>query len=860
LTIDAELADAYEMASSLSDAELLDITPLEEGLLRYCPHVPWPRQREFLDLDCREAFYGGAAGPGKQLHVEEKLYCWRSGGIIGGTSNEREPIMLLEAQAIKVGDYLIGSDGEPKQVLAKSIPEWKDFARISFDDQSSILASMDHLWSVFDLSRRAPGEKERGNYLRVLDTGAMLQAGLRYRDQNRFAIPLISGPVKTQDTQCADLPPYVLGYWLGNGCAQGSTLTTHSDDLTEIAQFVDDDLSQQHKRRVYEEDVKRGKILLKKWNQTLVAAGWPNEMRGKYRFFFKELIPFDCLKWRIKDRRQLLAGLLDSDGHATRRGEVEFDNTNFALVMLVRRLLQSLGMKPSGPRRRNVVGNRKEKHRITCVANSQLFRLKRKADRLVIKQRSKRQTRRYITSIDPVGKQRGVCFKVDAQDSLFVAGEDFIVTHNSDALLMGALQYVHVPGYAALILRKDFQRLSLSGGLIPLSHEWFAGRGPKWNGDTRRWTFASGATIQFGYLDNVMDKYRYQSSEYQYIAFDESTEFREADFKFMFSRLRSTVDIHVPWRIRCASNPGGEGHDWHLERYISDEAIAAALRGEQGIYWKNDIAFVPALIADNPALDAEAYRQNLMHLDPITRERLMHGDWSIREESLIKLDDIRRYTMRGHMIMPLGPDGNKMDVAFDDRMCRRFATIDTAGTSKEKAAETRGKEASWSVVGVWDYYAPLKLLVLRHVWRAQVDWPALKSGVIAVCKQWNVKQPCIENAHHGPPLAQELKSEGFDPKLIPTMLPGMKQAKVGTADAAKYERAIAVGLFRAVQCATLLIPDGATVAGVLEWLPAFEREIGSWTGHPDQIADQIDVCSYGCFEVGLTAQSWGGVI
>ena len=36
----------------------------------------------------------------------------------------------------------------------------------------------------------------------------------------------------------------------------------------------------------------------------------------------------------------------------------------------------------------------------------------------------------------------------------------------SEALLMGALQYVDVPGYAALILRKDTQRLSLAGGLV----------------------------------------------------------------------------------------------------------------------------------------------------------------------------------------------------------------------------------------------------------------------------------------------------------------------------------------------------------------------------------------------------------
>lgn len=32
---------------------------------RYSPHAPWPKQRRFLELNCREALYGGAAGGGK---------------------------------------------------------------------------------------------------------------------------------------------------------------------------------------------------------------------------------------------------------------------------------------------------------------------------------------------------------------------------------------------------------------------------------------------------------------------------------------------------------------------------------------------------------------------------------------------------------------------------------------------------------------------------------------------------------------------------------------------------------------------------------------------------------------------------
>src|SRR5262245_57855637 len=59
----------------------------------------------------------------------------------------------------------------------------------------------------------------------------------------------------------------------------------------------------------------------------------------------------------------------------------------------------------------------------------------------------------------------------------------------SAALLMAALQFVHVPGYAALILRKDLPRLQLAGGLIPRSLEWLSGKEPVWNASRHQWTF-----------------------------------------------------------------------------------------------------------------------------------------------------------------------------------------------------------------------------------------------------------------------------------------------------------------------------------------------------------------------------------
>lgn len=186
----------------------------------------------------------------------------------------------------------------------------------------------------------------------------------------------------------------------------------------------------------------------------------------------------------------------------------------------------------------------------------------------------------------------------------------------SDAMLMAALQYVDVPGYAALLLRRTFPDLNQPGGLIPLSKEWLAGTDAKWNDNDHRWTFPSGATITFGYLQHEDDKLRYQGAAYQFIGFDELTQFSMTQYRYLFSRLRRLELSPVPLRMRGASNPGGPGHEWVKERFITERT--------------KDRVFIPARLSDNPSLDQEAYISSLQELDHHTRRQLLEGDWDSR--------------------------------------------------------------------------------------------------------------------------------------------------------------------------------------------------------------------------------------
>jgi len=190
----------------------------------------------------------------------------------------------------------------------------------------------------------------------------------------------------------------------------------------------------------------------------------------------------------------------------------------------------------------------------------------------------------------------------------------------SEALLMAALQYVDHPGYAALILRISYADLCLPGALLDRTSDWLMNTDAKWKDKSKTWEFPSGATLTFGYLEHEKDKYRYQGAEFQYVAFDELTQFTETKYRYLFSRTRRLKGSTIPIRIRSASNPGGVGHNWVKARFISPYKKDLLAKGRY---------FTPAKLEDNPYLDKSEYEESLDQLDPITYDQLRHGDWDV---------------------------------------------------------------------------------------------------------------------------------------------------------------------------------------------------------------------------------------
>lgn len=173
-----------------------------------------------------------------------------------------------------------------------------------------------------------------------------------------------------------------------------------------------------------------------------------------------------------------------------------------------------------------------------------------------------------------------------------------------------------VPGYSALLLRRSFKELSKSGALMDRAHKWFDHTDARWNGDNNTWYFPSGAKLAFGYLERDADLLQYQSAEYQYIGFDELTQFPEQVYLYMFSRLRRLEGVDVPIRMRGATNPGGPGHLWVKKRFNLPHGPDDPER-----------AFVFSRLEDNPHLDISTYEKSFDQLSAITYAQLREGNW-----------------------------------------------------------------------------------------------------------------------------------------------------------------------------------------------------------------------------------------
>jgi replicative DNA helicase len=186
-------------------------------------------------------------------------------------------------------------------------------------------------------------------------------------------------------------------------------------------------------------------------------------------------IPDAYLRASERQRRALLAGLLDTDGSVSKTGCVQFDVTNRRLAEGALELILSLGYR-ARIRTRKVSGRTEETstcYRIAFTPGDPVFRLHRKLQRQRFEHAP---TSRTVVDVRRIPSVPVRCVEVDNVEHLYLAGQSCIPTHNStlglDISRTAAIRHQLTTVMFSLEMSRNeiTMRLLSAEGRVPLHH------------------------------------------------------------------------------------------------------------------------------------------------------------------------------------------------------------------------------------------------------------------------------------------------------------------------------------------------------------------------------------------------------
>ena len=191
-------------------------------------------------------------------------------------------------------------------------------------------------------------------------------------------------------------------------------------------------------------------------------------------------IPIGYLRASDRQRRALLAGLLDTDGTVGSNGLVQYFSTSERLAFDVFELVVSLGyratMNRKAVRGRSFASS--TVYSVNFTTDDDVFWLSRKAAR----HRQKRahphpaSSQRYVVSVTPVPSVPVRCVQVDNAHHMYLATRAMVPTHNSTLALDFARSASIRNGLTSVIFSLEMSQIEITMRLlsaeasIPLSH------------------------------------------------------------------------------------------------------------------------------------------------------------------------------------------------------------------------------------------------------------------------------------------------------------------------------------------------------------------------------------------------------
>lgn len=312
---------------------------------------------------------------------------------------------------LKPGDYVFGRDGKAVRVLAVSEKVLSEY-RVTFSDGSVFDCHGNHEWVVTDNSKHKEVTIEtRQMAAQPLYRGIQGKRGCSYRFMVDSAVCVEFEPKDIA------IDPYTLGAWLGDGVSEWPKIHIGGGDI-EILNNIP-----------YETNEGNGTT-----DRVFYIHGVSKQFK-QYGLLGNKHIPDDYIFNSAEVRKQLIAGLIDTDGYVyPKNGRVTISNTNKRIIDSAALILRSLGQ--------NVVVTAFEPQVSSSgiVGRQTVYQLcfnpTTDFPTVVPRKRIGRtitNRRRAIVSIEPLAeseREQGNCIQVEG--GVYLVGERFVPTHNSE--------------------------------------------------------------------------------------------------------------------------------------------------------------------------------------------------------------------------------------------------------------------------------------------------------------------------------------------------------------------------------------------------------------------------------------------
>lgn len=326
---------------------------------------------------------------------------------------------------INVGTEVFARDGKCYPVIAVYPQGKKTVYRVSFEDGTYVDCCKEHLWvykTIDDVVRR---NEWRVDTLENIMNNHPIKRGRGYN----ICIP-VSAPIQF-DKSVLPLDPYVLGSLLGDG-----GFTTDRISFTTVDEKIVDKLNsrlsdfegafirnESNLQYLFRSNIRENKLY--RCIQSLGLQGTNSS---------NKFIPNMYLTASVEDRKELVRGLVDTDGTVTSSGSVIYCTGSKQLCEDFAYLIRSLGY-----RCRVNVYNRNSKNLpeyrvyVSAKTNELLSSDHRKSQ--FKKSYDNNHKNHYdllkVVDIEVLGVEEEMqCITVDSPDHTFICG-DFIVTHNT---------------------------------------------------------------------------------------------------------------------------------------------------------------------------------------------------------------------------------------------------------------------------------------------------------------------------------------------------------------------------------------------------------------------------------------------